>query len=127
MTIEQTSYSAVLGVVLSNMRKRKGIEQGDMAKHMGLSQASYSRLESGKSSFSIDQMYQASDALNMDARELTNTLNDTVTRLQESNVAIVPQVRGNTTQAKASASGDVGKVVAGAALGALLIAVLSKR
>lgn len=127
MVTEQTSYSAVLGVVLSNMRKMKNIEQGDMAQKMGLSQASYSRLESGKSSFSIDQMYQASIALGIEGHELTTALNNTIARLQESGVEVIPQVRGNTTQAKASTAGDVGKVVAGAALGALLITVLSKR
>lgn len=127
MVTEQTSYSAVLGVVLSNMRKMKNIEQGDMAQRMGLSQASYSRLESGKSSFSIDQMYQASIALGVEGHELTTALNDTIVRLQESGVEVIPQVRGNTKQAKSSTAGDVGKVIAGATLGAMLVTLLSKR
>ncbi|MGB0664266.1 MAG: helix-turn-helix domain-containing protein [Pontibacterium sp.] len=127
MKIEKTSYSAVLGVVLNNQRKMEGIEQGEMAERMGLSQASYSRLESGKSSFSVDQMYQAAVALGIKASDLTEALNDTVERLRESGVEVVPQVRGNTTQAKSSAAGDVGKVLAGATLGAVLITLLSKR
>ncbi|WP_268817696.1 helix-turn-helix domain-containing protein, partial [Vibrio anguillarum] len=50
------SYSSILGVVVANKRKELGVEQSVLAENMGLSQASYSRLESGKSTFSVDQM-----------------------------------------------------------------------
>jgi len=39
MISEQTTHSAVLGVVLANLRKERGLEQSDMAERMGLSQA----------------------------------------------------------------------------------------
>ncbi|MFC3679100.1 helix-turn-helix domain-containing protein [Bacterioplanoides pacificum] len=126
MNAEQTSYSAVLGVVLSNLRKERRIEQGEMAARMGLSQASYSRLESGKSAFSIDQMYQAASALGIDESEITTRLNSTVIQLNANGVRVVPQLRGNTTQAKQESS-DVGNFIAGAALGGLLIGLLSRK
>jgi len=126
MSTEQTSYSAVLGVVLASLRKAQLIEQGDMAARMGLSQASYSRLESGKSAFSIDQMYQAAAALGVNGEEISSNLNNTVANLRVNGVEVVSQVRGNTTQAKQEPSG-VGTFVVGAALGALLIGILSKK
>lgn len=126
MNTSQTSYSAVLGVVLSNQRRLKSMEQGDMAARMGLSQASYSRLEAGKSAFSIDQMYQAATALGVGGDVITNKLNNTVANLRANGVEVLPQVRGNTTQAKKEGL-DVGGLVAGAALGALLIGILSKK
>ena len=126
MNTEQATYSAVLGVVLAGLRKERGIEQGNMAERMGLSQASYSRLESGKSSFSVDQMYQAASALEVSAQELNERLNGTVTQLNSNNIAVVPQLRGNTIQAKEGGA-DVGHLLAGAALGALLFGLLSKK
>jgi transcriptional regulator with XRE-family HTH domain len=126
MKTEQTSYSAILGVVLASLRKEQFIEQGEMADRMGLSQASYSRLESGKSSFSVDQMFQAASALGISAEELNNRLNGTIEQLGINDISVMPQLRGNTTLAKKS-GGDMGKFLAGAALTALLIGLLSKK
>jgi len=125
MAKSQTSYSAVLGVVLSNLRKRVGMEQGDMAARMGLSQASYSRLESGKSTFSMDQMYQAAEALGISGPELVQQLENTTANLRLNGVEVVPQVRGNTTLGRKDDRGAA--LVAGAALGALLIGILSNK
>jgi transcriptional regulator with XRE-family HTH domain len=126
MNIEQTTYSAVLGVVLANIRKRKGVDQKEMADRMGLSQASYSRLEGGKSAFSVDQMFQAATALGLSGDELNRQLNATIMHLETNGISVVPQLRGSTTQAKDEAVG-LGHVIVGAALGALLIGLLSKK
>lgn len=125
MSKEQTTYSAVLGVVLANQRKLKGVDQKDMADLMGLSQASYSRLEGGKSSFSVDQMYKAAGALGIAGDVLSQQMNRTVLQLRANGVDVVPQLRGNATQAKEDAG--VGHVLIGAALGALLISLFSKK
>jgi len=126
MNTEQTSYSAILGVVLASLRKERFMEQGEMAERMGLSQASYSRLESGKSSFSVDQMFQAASALDISAEELNKRLNGTITQLESNQVKVVPQLRGNTILAKEGGN-EMGHLLAGAALGALLIGLLSKK
>lgn len=125
MVGEQTTYSAVLGVVLSNLRQEIGLDQKLMADRMGLSQASYSRLEGGKSAFSVDQVYQAGEALGLDGQQITMRLNNTVSSLRSNGIQVVPQIRGNTTQAKQEPSAGV--IIAGAALGALLIGLLSKK
>jgi DNA-binding XRE family transcriptional regulator len=121
------SYSSVLGVVVANKRKELGIEQSSMADNMGLSQASYSRLESGKSSFSVDQMFECAQALSIPAVELFNSVVNTVGNLQSSNgVLVQAQPRGNTTKAKAAEGHGVGTFIAGAALGALIIGLAGK-
>lgn len=125
MDESQTSYSAVLGVVLTNQRKLRGLEQGQMAEMMGLSQASYSRLEAGKSGFSVDQMYQAATALNMSGRDLIALIDNTVDNLRANGVHVAPQVRGNSSKGKKEDAGVA--LIAGAALGALLIGILSKK
>lgn len=126
MSNDLTTYSAVLGVVLRNLRLESGIEQSDMAAKMGLSQASYSRLEGGKSSFTVDQMFQAANAIGISAEELNRRLNATIRQLETSGLGVVPQVRGNATQAK-SENHDLGNYLVGAGLAAALIALLSRK
>jgi transcriptional regulator with XRE-family HTH domain len=125
MHTEKTSFSAVLGVVLSNLRKSRNIEQGEMAKRMGLSQPSYSRLEGGKSAFSVDQMYQAAEAIGIDFDELNTRLIHNIRELQANGIQVVQPSRGNTIKAQ-NQNNDVGQIVAGAALGALLFSLLTK-
>jgi len=117
---------AVLGVVLANLRKERSMEQGEMARRMGLSQASYSRLEGGKSSFTVDQMFQAADALNIPHSEIHERLQNTALQLHANGVHVVPQVRGNTILGRDESS-EVSSFVVGAALGALLIGILAKK
>ncbi len=125
MSGSQTTYSAVLGVVLTNARKQQGMEQGEMASRMGLSQASYSRLEGGKSAFSLDQLYMAAEALGLNPEVITSRLNNTVTELRTSGVDVLPLIRGNATGAKKG--NEVGALVAGAALGALVFSIFSNK
>jgi transcriptional regulator with XRE-family HTH domain len=99
-----------------------------MAEDMGLSQASYSRLEAGKSAFSIDQMYQAAIALNVPMSDIIGDIEKYTAKLKARGIAVEPQIGGNTTQAtKTKQVDDTGKVLAGAALGALVMALLSGR
>jgi transcriptional regulator with XRE-family HTH domain len=128
MVREQTTYSAVLGVVLSNLRAEKDVDQGVLANRMGLSQASYSRLESGKATFSLDQMYQAADALELTGEEICNRVNNMVAVLNKSGTKVIPQVRSNTRQAKSKEpDSKAGAVLAGAALGALIVALVNRK
>lgn len=121
------SYSSVLGVVVANKRKEFGIEQSAMAVSMGLSQASYSRLESGKSTFSFNQMFECAQALNISALELFNSVANTVETLQSNNdVLVQAQRRGSTTKAKAVDGSGIDTFIAGAALGALIIGLAGK-
>ena len=126
---KNATYSAVLGVVLANLRAQKGLEQGDIADKMGLSQASYSRLENGKSAFSIDQMYQAASALGMSGNQIINEVDRYSSHLQSDGVHVIPQIRGNTSKAAQNKSRNdvVPSFVAGAALGALIMTILSKK
>lgn len=121
------SYSSVLGVVVANKRKELGIEQSVLAEKMGLSQASYSRLESGKSTFSVDQMFECARALDISVEALFNSVVNTVSNLESSDdVLVQAQLRGNATKAKAAGGSGVGTFVAGAALGALIIGLAGK-
>ncbi|EOA6618001.1 helix-turn-helix domain-containing protein [Vibrio vulnificus] len=127
MQDKMVSYSSILGVVVANKRKELGIEQSVLAEKMGLSQASYSRLESGKSTFSVDQMFECAKALRIAPDELFNSVVNTVNNLKESKqVSVQAQLRGNATKAKSEGGSNVGTFIAGAALGALIIGLAGK-
>ena len=119
MNAQTTTYSAVLGVILASLRKEFGKEQNDIAQKMGLSQASYSRLESGKATFSVDQMYQASLALGVPDFDLMSRMNNMVGQLRRNGVEVQPHIRANAT--------EVDEMLLGAALAALLIGLLSRK
>ncbi len=128
MSEKITSYSSVLGVVVSNKRQELAIDQIVIAEKIGLSQASYSRLESGKSSFSVDQMFECANALGLSVEELLRLVVNTVENLKLSgDVAVQAQVRGNSIKAQnTEVSGAVGGFIAGAALIGLLVALSGK-
>ncbi|TKF15895.1 helix-turn-helix transcriptional regulator [Enterovibrio norvegicus] len=126
MNEKLASYSSVLGVVVANKRKELGIEQSDIAAKMGLSQASYSRLESGKSTFSVDQLFGCASALGVPVEELFQKVVNTVKNLQQSKeVSIQAPSRGNASGAQQGSNGAAA-VVAGAALAALIIGLMGK-
>jgi len=91
---------------------------------MGLSQPSYSRLESGKSVFSLDQMFMACDVLNISTEEIIKRVNRYIRHLQADGITVVPNKRANAKNAEGAT--DMGSLVAGAALGAIIMGLLSK-
>lgn len=95
-------------------------EQLEIAIVLGISQASYSRLESGKSSMSTDQIFLVAQALGEAVSDLMREVESYITQLQLKGYNVTPQLRGVDNS-------GAGKVVAGAALGALLISLLSNR
>ena len=124
MSDQMTTFSAVLGALLYLRRRDSGIDQSEMARRMGLSQASYSRLEGGKSTFSIDQIFQAADALRIDNKTLLDSLSQRVEDLRSEGVLVVTHQRASTKGASESKS-DLGTFIAGAALGALVASIIS--
>lgn len=120
------SFSSVMGVVIANKRKGLGIEQSDLADALGLTQASYSRLESGKSTFSVDQMFGCAKAMQVSVSEIINAVENTVKSLESSKtVTVKVPPRGNASNAKKTDS-ELGAFVAGAALTALIISLAAK-
>lgn len=58
-----TSYSAIVGQVLFNLRQERDIKQGDMASAVNIGQSTWSRIEKGEVALSIDQLARAADYL----------------------------------------------------------------
>lgn len=126
---QQTSFSAVLGVVIANHRKLKRLDQAPFAAQMGLSQASYSRLESGRAVFSIEHLYKVAEILGVPPQQLLSEVDRAKASLRSENVQVEPAVRANSGVAKKNEQegSEVGTFVAGAALGALVFAALTRK
>lgn len=58
-----TSFPAVLGTVIANLRKKKNIGQSELAQKLGITASTLSRIENGESAMTIDQLYVASEVL----------------------------------------------------------------
>lgn len=59
----ETTYAAILGSVLANLRTAKGMTQSDVAGKLGLHVSTWSRIEKGEGSISADQLRKAAEAL----------------------------------------------------------------
>lgn len=125
-----TSYSALLGQVIGSLRQRAGIDldQRQMAEALGLSQASYSRLEGGKAHWSIDQLMQASQILGISVQEILGILERRAADIEETtDIRVIPAGRANSRGGEANKGVSGGTLLAGAALGALLATLISKK
>lgn len=84
-----TSYSAVVGQVLINMRTEKDINQGEMAKAVGVGQSTWSRIEKGEVALSIDQLARASRKLEVTPSKVLAWADQAVEKIREEDKAEV--------------------------------------
>jgi transcriptional regulator with XRE-family HTH domain len=67
-----TTYAAILGAVLGQIRTAAGLKQSDLAAAVGVGPSTWSRIEKGESSLSTDQLKLAADALKTSPSEILN-------------------------------------------------------
>lgn len=114
-----TSYPAVVGSVLVKLRNQQGIRQGDLAQAVGVTQATWSRIENGSSALTIEQMGLAATRLGLLPSQISVLADQAVEQLQQRGVQVEPT--------RSSVSIDSGTALIGAAaLGALIAAVFLK-
>jgi len=65
-----TSYPALVGAVLVNLREERRLKQVDLASQVGLAACTWSRIENGASALSIDQLAQVAQALSVRPGEI---------------------------------------------------------
>ena len=58
-----TTYGAILGMVLENLREDAGVTQAQMAERVGIAASTWSRVENGRQTASIDQVALAAAEL----------------------------------------------------------------
>ena len=69
-----TTYPAVVGAYLAAKRNELKLSQGALAEKVGLTASTWSRIESGESALTIEQLAQAAQALSMTPGALLCTI-----------------------------------------------------
>jgi len=112
------TYNALVGYEIETLRKAAGMEQAVLAQRAGISQPVLSRLEKGKAAITVDQLFVLCQALGKTPQDVLTRAFDNVQAIRgESAVQI-------TTSKEAD---DAGALLTGAALGAILTLLLSRK
>ena len=123
----ETTYQTVLGRLIVQKRKEKGIDQKEMARRVGVSRSTWSRIESGSSAMSMDQLAKAASALGEPLGGLMLEVDDVVRGLQKEGV----KVHDSRDQAESAAVKQGGAAavafLGGAVLGGIIAAILASR
>jgi transcriptional regulator with XRE-family HTH domain len=115
-----TSYPAIVGQVLTELRRCSGIDQSKLADSVGVTQSTWSRIENGASALTIEQLAIAADVLGVKRSEILELADQSVNELK---------IRGIEIEDKRISGGlDKGLVILGAAaIGGLIAALLMKK
>jgi transcriptional regulator with XRE-family HTH domain len=109
------SYPGVVGAVLAAMRKEKELAQSDVAAAIGATVSTWSRIESGESALTIEQLAVAATELQVEPSAILRRADEKVAELRSKGI-----------ETKASRSSVEAIVSSGAVplVGASLLAVL---
>jgi len=118
----ETTYQAVVGQVLVKFRKglESRLDQSALAKGVGVTQSTWSRIERGESSLSIGQLAKAAEHLHVSPSIILLEVESAVKGLRRQGVI----VRIISTQDIKSSNGIA--MIGAAALGALVGAAVAK-
>lgn len=113
--INLTTYPALVGAVMRHMREQKGISQTDAASRLGVTQPSYSRLESGRAVLSVAQLSRACGFLGVSPSEFLKKVDYAKVSMKKMGVRV------EHDQAQ-----DTGKVIINVLMGAALVLLITK-
>ncbi len=106
-----TTYSSIVGQVLAQYRKNRGLEQSDMAEKTGITQSTWSRIERGESTLTLEQLNQIANGLGISPEKIMRD----ITRAQETIIKEGIEIERKSTSKKLNA----GAMIAAVALPAL--------
>lgn len=115
----ETSYPAVIGRILEFKRKELNLDQGDIAKQLGITQSAWSRIERGQSGISMEHLIKVSEILNTKPFEIIQAADEASEKLKSDGVKVHPNVITN--------SDNIIAVLGLAALSMMILAILNKK
>lgn len=125
MSIGQfTSYTAVVGQVLINLRTEKDIKQGELAQAVQVGQSTWSRIEKGEVALSVDQLARASKYLGVTPSNVLEWADKAVRDIEQQEKAEVLNDKPVDVKSKSSNTGAV--LLGAGALAALIWASRGK-
>ena len=127
MSDKTLSFSALVGFVIVSIRKEKLLEQAAIAQKMGITQASYSRLENGKSALSVDQLYAVSKVLGITIDDLFYAISKALSQAQAQGINVISPTRGSTNKSDENNPNTAATLLTGAAIGAALMGFFNNK
>lgn len=118
-----TSYSAIVGQVLANLRQERDIKQGDMSAAVNIGQSTWSRIEKGEVALSIDQLARAAKYLGCSPADVLTWADQAAVKIQQGKVEVLND-RPVDVKQKSSNAGAL--LLGGGALAALIWAARKK-
>ncbi len=116
------TYNALVGYELEKARRLLRLEQSEVSAKTGISQPVLSRLEKGKASITIDQLYVICEALRIKPEGIITAVTIAVDAFTaEGNVKVT-----TTKRVSANETNTAGAMLTGAAIGSILTLLLSR-
>ena len=118
----ETTYQTVLGRLIVQKRQEKYIDQDEMARHVGVSRSTWSRIETGTSALNMDQLARVANKLEIPLSELIRDTETIIEELKNQDVKV-----HDSRDQVSSKSGSLAPVVflGGAVLGGIVAALLA--
>jgi transcriptional regulator with XRE-family HTH domain len=85
---EGTTYPAIVGQIMAMVREKAGLEQAEVARGVGISQSTWSRIERGESALTVEQLTKAADVLGSSAGEILRQADEAVAGLEDMDVVV---------------------------------------
>lgn len=139
MTTYIATYDSIVSIAVANIREQKGITQADLAEAVGVSPSTWSRIESGQTGLSLDQLKKASDRLGFKPHEVLQISDMLIEKVPDVEVAskkdietavkaagIAGKAMGIAGVAAASFAVPLSGPILGAALGVGLTALIAE-
>jgi len=113
--VNLTTYPALVGAVMRHLREQKGISQLATANYLGVTQPSYSRLESGRAVLSVAQLSRVCGFLGLSPSEFLQKVDFAKATMKKMGVRV-----------EHDQAPDMGKVIVNVLMGAALVLLISK-
>ena len=84
------TYPSLVGNVLAQIRNQHGLHQGEMAAAVGVTQATWSRIENGHTSITVEHLRLASHKLGHLPGQILSLADNTEAMMQFRGVEVVP-------------------------------------
>jgi len=115
-----TTYPAIVGRILTGLRERLGVSQAQLGDAVGVTQSTWSKIERGESTLSLDQLRAATAFLRASPGAVLIEADRAVIELERQGVKVHPtRVNAPASSGFALISGAALAVLLGAAAAAL--------
>jgi transcriptional regulator with XRE-family HTH domain len=85
-----TTYPAIVGGVLAQIRNQSGLRQEELAQALGITQATLSRIEKGQSSITVEHLRLAAQKLGHTPAVILSYADQTEVNMQTQGITVAP-------------------------------------